>query len=356
MRFLKRKAAKTSHEQKDGNLEKTTHHEHSHAPHEHRHAQITFFGGKGGVGKTTCSTAYALLSAEAGNRTLLVSTDPAHSLGDLLEVSLGDQPKQVLEHLWVREMNPEQAAKNYMEEVRGNLRRLASPNLWAEVERQVEIAAVSPGADEAALFDEMVKVIVGTDGQYEQVVFDTAPTGHTLRLLSLPELMGIWIEGMLARREKVREMNRMLNNIAGVREERTDPVYQILQRRKNLFAEARHILLDASQTTFYFVLNPEQLPILETAKAIEMLKRYQIQVGGLIVNRVLPPEADGEFLARRRQQEAVYLEEIERRFQGLNKVRIPLLPHDIRGLEGVRWVARQMAEQFPLLASTSPHT
>ena len=232
----------------------------------HPHSRITFFGGKGGVGKTTCSAAYAYGAAMAGHRTLLVSTDPAHSLGDLLETSVGDEPKQLLPDLWVRELNPEKAAKKYLDEVRSNLRRLASPHLWAEVERQLDIASASPGADETALFDELVRIIIDADGHYDHVVFDTAPTGHTLRLLSLPELLGIWVEGMLMRREKVQQMNRMWNNIVGVREERTDPVYQLLLQRKNRFAQARHILLDAQQTTFFFVINPEQLPIWKRPK------------------------------------------------------------------------------------------
>ncbi|MFO7264456.1 MAG: ArsA family ATPase [Bacillota bacterium] len=312
----------------------------------HPHSRITFFGGKGGVGKTTCSAAYAYGAAMAGHRTLLVSTDPAHSLGDLLETSVGDEPKQLLPDLWVRELNPEKAAKKYLDEVRSNLRRLASPHLWAEVERQLDIASASPGADETALFDELVRIIIDADGHYDHVVFDTAPTGHTLRLLSLPELLGIWVEGMLMRREKVQQMNRMWNNIVGVREERTDPVYQLLLQRKNRFAQARHILLDAQQTTFFFVINPEQLPILETAKALRILEKYHITVGGIIVNRVLPKEADGTFLAQRRAQEAEYLEWIEREFQGLSKIYIPLRARDIRGLEGVQWVAEQMQGQF----------
>lgn len=314
--------------------------------HSHRHSHITFFGGKGGVGKTTCSAAFAFLTATGGRRTLLVSTDPAHSLGDLLENDVGDEPIQLMPNLWVRELAPEKAAKKYLDEVRGNLRRLASPNLWEEVERQLDIAAASPGADEAALFDELVQLIVTADGQYDYLVFDTAPTGHTLRLLSLPELMGVWIEGMLHRREKVRQMNRMWNNMVGVREERTDPVYQLLLRRKNRFAQARHILLDARRTTFFFVLNPEQLPIVETAKALRILEKYHIPVGGIIVNRILPKEADGAFLAERRAQEAVYLQEIENRFRDLPKMFIPLRARDIRGLAGVQWVAEQLAGQL----------
>ncbi|PTX61769.1 arsenite efflux ATP-binding protein ArsA [Melghirimyces profundicolus] len=309
--------------------------------------KIAFFGGKGGVGKTTCSASYAVALARRGHKTLLVSTDPAHSVGDLLEVKAGSDPVGAAENLWVREIDPAQASRRYLEEVKGNLKGLAAPGLWQEVERQMDFAADSPGADEAALFDDMVSIILSAESEYDRIVFDTAPTGHTLRLLSLPELMGVWVEGMLARREKTRELHRMLHNVAGVSEDPKDRVHELLERRKNRFASARERLLNPDVTSFHFVLNPERLSILESAKAMDLLKKYGVPVGGVIVNRVLPDEADGAFLARRKEREKVYLEEIGKRFADLPKIRIPLQPEDIRGLSGVAAVAERLeAEGF----------
>lgn len=307
--------------------------------------RITFFGGKGGVGKTTCSAAYALSLAEAGKRTLLVSTDPAHSTGDLLEVPVGERVLKVKDNLWVQEIEPEEASRRYMQEVKQNLHGLAAPGLWKEVERQMDFAAASPGADEAALFDEMVSTILEAQGSYDCLVFDTAPTGHTLRLLSLPELMSVWIEGMIARRKKTQDLHRMMQNIAGTDVEPQDQVYEMLQRRKNRFAAVREWLLNPQMTSFCFVLNPERLPILESAKAMEMLHKYEVPVKGLVVNRVLPDEADGTFLAKRREQEQEYLREIEERFRGLDKMYIPMKPRDIRGLDGLSDIALQFREQ-----------
>lgn len=308
--------------------------------------RITFFGGKGGVGKTTCSSAYALALAQAGYRTLLVSTDPAHSVGDLLQVALKEKEQFVRENLYVTEIDPEAAAERYMQEVKTNVRGLVAPNLWKEVERQMHIAAASPGADEAALFDEMVATMQRAQTAYDHLVFDTAPTGHTLRLLSLPELMGVWIEGMIARREKTQEMHRMLHNVVGTTDEPRDQVYDILQRRKNRFAAARTLLLDDSVTSFYFVLNPERLPIVETAKAVDALTAHDIPIGGFVVNRVLPPDADGNFLQERREQEQQYLRDIAERFAAWDRLYIPLKSHDIRGLSGLATIAplfREMA-------------
>ncbi|MDR6226195.1 ArsA family ATPase [Desmospora profundinema] len=305
---------------------------------------IAFFGGKGGVGKTTCSAAYASALAKRGLKTLLVSTDPAHSVGDLLEVEAGAEAVQVTDHFWVREIDPAEASRRYMDEVKENLRGLAAPGLWQEVERQMDFAAASPGADEAALFDDMVSTILSAESEYDRIVFDTAPTGHTLRLLSLPELMGVWVEGMLARRAKTRELHRMWHNVAGVgeAEEPKDQVYELLERRKNRFAAARQRLLDPGVTSFYFVLNPERLSILESAKAMTLLEKYGVATGGIVVNRVLPEEADGAFLAKRRQQEARYLAEIDERFADRPRLHVPMEPEDIRGLDGLTKIAERM--------------
>ncbi|QKG83698.1 ArsA family ATPase [Kroppenstedtia pulmonis] len=312
--------------------------------------RIAFFGGKGGVGKTTCSASYAVALAEQGNRTLLVSTDPAHSAGDLLNIKAGSQPVKVTDHLWLQEISPEEASRRYMMEVKENMRGLAAPGLWKEVERQMDFAAASPGADEAALFDEMVSIILSTESEYDHVVFDTAPTGHTLRLLSLPELMGVWVEGMLARRKKTQELHRMLNHVTEIREEPKDQVYQILERRKNRFAAARKRLLNPNMTAFYFVLNPERLSIMESAKAMGLLDQYGIPIGGILVNRVLPCEAEGAFLIRMREQQQKYLQEIEKHFGHLPQLSIPLEPEEIQGLEGVRRLAvRMQNESFGIL-------
>lgn len=305
---------------------------------------ITFFGGKGGVGKTTCSATFAFSLAKKGCKTLLVSTDPAHSLGDLLEVDAHSH-NQIAPCLSVLELDSESAGDRYISEVKDNLEKLTAPEMWKEVERQIDFAKASPGADEAALFDELVKIILEAEGKFEHIVFDTAPTGHTLRLLSLPDLMEVWMDGMLAQRRKSQEMNRMLSNIAGVREEEpADQVYHLLQRRKHRFSMVKELLLDPEKTTFYFVLNPERLPILETEKAMDVLEKHDITVGGIIVNRVLPEDADGAFLEKRREQEQIYLQEIKDKFSRLNKVYIPMQPSDIKGIEGINSLVPLMAD------------
>lgn len=309
--------------------------------------EVIFFGGKGGVGKTTSAAATALLAADTGRRTLLVSTDPAHSTADILHQPLGPEETPVGPNLWAVEIDPEREARAYIERVRQHLMRVVGPHLRDEIERQIEIARVSPGAEEAALFDRIADLLERIGGRYDLVIFDTAPTGHTLRLLSLPELMEAWVDGLLERRRKLNALTALWHNMTvggapGDREK--DPVERVLDERRRKFARVRRILLDDERTAFWFVLNPERLPILETRKAVELLRHHGIPVGGLIVNRVLPPETDDHpFLTARKQQEAAYLKEIERLFPDLPRITVPLLPHDVAGRDGLRQVARYLS-------------
>ncbi|CAN5616439.1 TRC40/GET3/ArsA family transport-energizing ATPase [soil metagenome] len=304
--------------------------------------RILFFGGKGGVGKTTLAAAYAILSAEEGARTLLVSTDPAHSISDILDHPLGPEPREVLDRLWAIEIDPEMETERYIAGVKARVREVTSPRLLAEVEREIDVARVSPGAEEAALFERFAELMQLAGGEYDRVIFDTAPTGHTLRLLSLPELMTVWIAGLVSRRRKMSALGRMWRNVAGAaageEREENDPVLEILERRQERFRQARALVTDAALAAFVFVLIPERLPILETRKATDALTRYRVPVGAVIVNRVLPADAEGPFLARRRERERHYLEEIESSFRGSRLFHLPLFETDVHGLAALRRV------------------
>lgn len=293
--------------------------------------QVVFFGGKGGVGKTTVSSAFALAVSHRGKRTLLVSTDPAHNLQDIFGRSIGNRkPSRLETNLWVMEIDPHAESHRYIDRVKENIRKTVNSQMMQEIDRQIDIAQVSPGAEEAAMFDRMVEIIQWSGKEYDMIVFDTAPTGHTLRLMSLPELMGAWIDGMLQRRKTVTKMRETLLEEANPQE---DPIYKILAERKMKFAGAREILLDPRKTAFSFVLIPERLPISETARALPVLDKYKIPVDTLVVNRVLPETADGSFLQRRREQESKYLNEIEDRFRKYKRVRIPMLDRDVSSIE-----------------------
>jgi arsenite-transporting ATPase len=309
--------------------------------------RVVFFGGKGGVGKTTCAAAFALLAARRGRRTLLVSTDPAHSTTDVLEVPLGPEERQVAPGLSAVEIDPQREADAYIERVRAHLGRVAPPHLRAEMDRQVELARVSPGAEEAALFDRMAAMVEALGERHDLVVFDTAPTGHTLRLLALPELLQAWVDGLLERRRDVVRLSAMWRGMTvgrGGEEVPDDPVEAILLARRRTFFRLREVLLDAGRTAFVFVVLPERLPILETDRAVAVLRRHGVPVGGLIVNRLLPEEAgDHPFLVARRSQEAAHLAAIDTTFADLPRIRLPLLAGDVTGREDLERVAAALA-------------
>ena len=305
-----------------------------------------FFGGKGGVGKTTVASAFALMSADRGDRTLLVSTDPAHSTSDILERRLTGEPQQVVDSLWAMEIDPEHEVDAYIADVKARVADSVPPRLAGEVERQIDIARVSPGAEESALFDRFTRILEHEARDYDRVVFDTAPTGHTLRLLSLPETMTAWIAGLISHRKKVNILGRMWRNVAGAgagagtgtgsHDDRDDPVLRVLNERKHRFEEARKLVTDAERASFAFVVIPERLPILETGKAVRALDKYHIPVGGVFVNRVLPDHAEGEFLQRRREREKGYLEDIAATFTTHPIQHVPLMEADVVGVAALR--------------------
>jgi arsenite-transporting ATPase len=303
--------------------------------------RLTFFGGKGGVGKTTLAAAFATLLAGRGERTLLVSTDPAHSTGDVLGVKLSGEPAELEENLFGIEIDAAADAAAYVERVKEDARGSVSPEVLPAVRQHLELAKSSPGTEESALFDRFADLIALSPGEYDRIVFDTAPTGHTLRLLTLPALLTAWVEGMVRQREKVAGMERMLRNLAGDERSDDDPILSRLRERRDKFHHARHRLLE--DTTFYLTLIPERLPIEETARAFKTLTENQVRVGALVVNRVLPADAaEGEFMRSRLEQQSEYLEEIEARFRKQTIVRVEQDARDITSKDQLRSVARQL--------------
>ena len=287
---------------------------------------IIFVGGKGGVGKSTSAAAIAWKSAQEGNKTLLISTDPAHNVGDIFNQEIGGKTKKLTQNLFALEIDPEIETDKYIKNVKANIKGSVHSSMMEEVHRQLDTAKASPGADEAALFDKLIHIILEERQNFDKLVFDTAPTGHTIRLLTLPELMGVWIEGLLEKRRKTNDNYTQLLNDG---EPREDPIYDVLRERQERFAKAREILLNEELTGFIFVLNPERLPILETKKALELLHKYHLHVKTLIINKILPEEADGEFLLERKKHEKKYLELIKETFPEQQHILVPLFSQDI---------------------------
>lgn len=302
---------------------------------------IIFVGGKGGVGKSTSAAAIAWKSAKEGNRTLLVSTDPAHNVGDIFNRQIGGKTIEIADNLYALEIDPEVETENYIKGVKANIKGSVHSSMMEEVNRQLDTAKASPGADEAALFDKLIHIILEERKNFDKLVFDTAPTGHTIRLLTLPELMGVWIEGLL---EKRRKTNANYTALLNDGEPREDPIYDVLRERQERFSKARDVLLNEAETGFIFVLNPERLPILETQKALGLLHNYHLHVKTLIVNKVLPEEADGNFLMERKKHEQKYIGLIKETFPKQQLIFIPLFSRDIVSKDQLELFSEQFAK------------
>jgi len=257
--------------------------------------RFVFFGGKGGVGKTTVSCAYAVKSARDGYRTLVVSTDPAHSVTDVFDQPFDDDasPVEGIDGLDAMQIDPEREVTRHLDEIRQDLSEQVSAAMVNEINRQLEMAHDTPGAYESALFDRFIEVMRSAD-PYDRVVFDTSPTGSTLRLLGLPELLEEWIDRLMYKRRKSIDLfeKAAIGNNEPRRVMDGDPVLDRLRKRKEFFEFAGSTLRE--EATFFFVLNPDELSLNETERAVSSMIDSGLSVEGLVANRLTPSPDDDE--------------------------------------------------------------
>ena len=208
-----------------------------------------FVGGKGGVGKTSISSATALWLAEQGRKTLIVSTDPAHSLSDSLEVPIGHYPREIKTNLYTVEIDPDEVMAQ-KQAVLESQKANSSPDQLGGLDfltDQLDLASASPGSDEAAAFEVFLSVM--TSNEYDVVVFDTAPTGHTLRLLTFPEVMDSWIGKIMLAKTKLGSFANSIKGILPFMDAVDNPqTTEDLKRTKEQIDEAKKVLSDPDRT------------------------------------------------------------------------------------------------------------
>jgi len=285
-------------------------------------SKFVFFGGKGGVGKTTVSSAYALTCAKSGLETLIVSTDPAHSTSDVFDQDFDDEasPVEGVDGLWAMELDPEEEVEAHMQSIRRRMADQVSPSIVNELDRQIELAHRTPGAYEAALFDRFIEVMRNAE-DYDRVVFDTSPTGGTLRLLSLPEFLGDWLDRLVEKRATSIDLfeKAAIGKKEARRRAEDDPIIEHLRQRTEKFEFAGRTLRE--DASFYLVLNPDELSIRETARSIERMTEEGLPVDGLVINKITPtPDPDekgrgASYLAQRVATERDRIEYIRDAFE-----------------------------------------
>jgi arsenite-transporting ATPase len=316
--------------------------------------RLVFFGGKGGVGKTTMASATGFALAKRGQKVLVVSTDPAHSLGHLWDKKIGDEVTYVYEdRLAGLEIDPERTARHHFAEVADVVRQMMPEHLHGEVRKYFRQAIDSPGAHEAAMLERIAKLSLETSDEWDTVIFDTAPTGHTIRLLEMPQVLTVWAEGMMGRAKKTAQFHEALEALpGGTKVSETGPVAQrnarirkILDRRSALFASFHRMLTSKSVTGFVIVTLAERMPVAETLELKERLTEAKIPIAGIIVNRRSPTSA-GKMLAKRRQIEDEYLGQLRAKSKKIPLVEVELQERELTGRVAIERLADQISEHI----------
>jgi arsenite-transporting ATPase len=298
-------------------------------------ARVLLFTGKGGVGKTTTAAATALACADQGLRTVALSTDPAHSLADALDVELGPLTSQVADNLWGQQLDAQDRMEDSWVEIQ---RYLSEVFRWAGVGAlEAEELSVVPGLDEVfALAD--IKEHASSD-QWDVVVVDCAPTAETIRLLSLPDVLSRYMERLFPVGRRVnRIVAPVLSRVTSL-PVADDGVFAATQRFYDRLEGVREILTDGGRTSVRLVVNPERIVIAEARRTHTYLSLFGYHVDAVVANRVLPADVDDPFLKRWKDLHAEHLASIGESFAPLPILTVPWQPDEPVGAEALRAVA-----------------
>jgi arsenite-transporting ATPase len=313
----------------------------------HPERRYVMFGGKGGLGKTTFSAATAWWLAQRGNKVLVFSVDPQASLSDIFQRDIfGKGPVEIVDNLWAQEIDADRRIKDYQDEIRRKILDMYSlDKVPDEIEEYIEAASAEPAMEESAIFDSVVDIVV--EGDYDYYIYDLVPLGHALYYLSMAKVYDEWIGKITHLREEMREYEEVAARIRRDQELQEDLILAELQDIRKRINAASRILTDREKTAFFFVLVPEEMVLIDTGKAAEMFARFDVPIGGYVVNRVLPEDlavGDGvpAYLKNRLQLQERYLGEIDRRFGGEVLASVPELERDVTGLEMIEKLARIM--------------
>jgi arsenite/tail-anchored protein-transporting ATPase len=297
-------------------------------------ARVLLFTGKGGVGKTTAAAATALRCADAGLRTLVLSTDPAHSLADALDVELGPLVAPVADGLWGQQLDAQDRMEDSWAEIQ---RYLVEVFRWAGVDGlEAEELSVVPGLDEVfALAD----IRDHADADWDVVVVDCAPTAETIRLLSLPDVLARYMERVFPIGRQVHRVVSPVVSRLTTLPVADDDLFAATRRFYDRLAGVREILTDGRRTSVRLVVNPERVVIAEARRTHTYLALFGYHVDAVIANRILPDEVADPWFARWKKLHAEHLSAIDADFAPVPVLRLPLQPTEPVGVDAMRIVA-----------------
>jgi len=321
---------------------------------------IRFFLGKGGVGKTTSAAAYSVGKALQGKRVLVVSLDPAHNLGDVFEAELGDDPVKIMDNLVAIEVDYDKMIKKHLKELTEKIKDIYGYLKIFNLDRYVDVLKHSPGVEEQASLEKIIEIVkkygTGKDA-FDIIVFDTPPTGLTLRIMALPTISLIWIERLIKLRLAILERRQTISRITGETFEieiagkkfkvpitaKEDPIFKELVKLKDEYSWINERLTDPNTTAAIMVINPETLPVLEAYRAVEFLKRIKVPVTHLIVNKIFELEEIPDKLKSKIEEQERALALAKEKLPGLEMLKIPYLEREPRGLDMLKKVAEYLS-------------
>jgi len=313
---------------------------------DHPKLKYIFFGGKGGVGKTVMAGAAALWSAKQGKKTLLASTNPVHSLSNLLEKDVFGKAAIVCdeEKCYAFEIDTRDTIERSKREIREKISWfLKFADITIKAEEFVESATMNPAFEESAMFENMLDLMF--KDEYEIYVFDTAPTANARRLLGMSKVYSLWLEKMLKSRQEAKVLRKALSY---TKKEEKDPLMDYLLQFKDRMAHAKGLLTDEALTAFFFVTLPESLPIAVITRFINWFHEFGIPVGGVVVNGVIQKDQVGveapEFVLNRIQMQDEHMEEIWKIFGDRVRAIVPLFETEVKG---AKMLNRSIEYLFP---------
>jgi arsenite-transporting ATPase len=301
---------------------------------EHAKLKFTFFGGKGGVGKTVFAAATAMWHAKEGRRTMLASTNPVHSLTSLLGQNVlgAHTPVEGVPNLWAYEIDTKDTIERSKVEIREKIQWfLKFADISTKAEDFVESATMNPAFEESAMFENMVDLML--KNEYDVYVFDTAPTANARRLLGMSKVYSLWVNKMLKSREEAKTLREMLSF---TKKKEKDPLMDYLLSFRDRMEQARVLLTDPELTSFFFVTLPEALPIAVITRFIQWFRDFGIPVGGVVVNMLIDQAMVGtdaaDFVKNRVAMQQEHMGTVWQKFDGMVRAIVPLFETEIRGL------------------------
>ena len=300
---------------------------------DHPKLKYIFFGGKGGVGKTVMAGAAALWSAKQGRKTLLASTNPVHSLSNLLEQDVFGKAAVVCDeqNCYAFEIDTKDTIERSKQEIREKINWfLRFADITTKADEFIESATMNPAFEESAMFENMVELML--KDEYDFYVFDTAPTANARRLLGMSKVYSLWVEKMLKSREEAKSLRELLSF---TKKKEEDPLLDYLLKFKDRMGQAQGLLTDDNLTAFFFATLPESLPIAVITRFINWFHEFGIPVGGVIVNGLIQKDQVGkdaaEFVLNRVRMQDEHMGEIWNIFQDRVRAIIPLFETQVKG-------------------------